>query len=269
MSSLATFLRVLWLAALSVTLVACASGDNEKYDETKNWSAERLYKEAKSELQAGSYKKAAEYYQKLEARFPYGKYAQQAQLELAYALYKDNEPVLALSEVDRFIKVYPDNVHVDYAYYLKGLINFNEDLGMFGGIANQDMSERDPKAAMESFESFRELVQRFPNSKYTPDAYARLKYLVTALANNEVHVAAYYLRRKAYVAAVNRAQSVLTNFPQTPAVEQALIVMVKSYDAMGLTELRDDADRTLKVNYPKTTYSLASTHPKKWWQVMW
>jgi outer membrane protein assembly factor BamD len=248
-------------------LPGCKStGDEDKYDETRNWSAERLYNEAKAELQAGAYKKAVEYYQKLEARFPYGRYAQQAQLELAYAYYKDDEPVLALAETDRFIKVYPEHANVDYAYYLKGLVNFNEDLGIFGGLANQDMSERDPRAAIESFESFRELVERFPDSRYAPDAYARMRYLLNALANNEVRVAEYYLRRKAYVAAVNRAQYALTNYPKTPAVEQALIVMVKAYDAMGLAELRDDADRLLKLNYPNTGYSLASRQQKKWWQ---
>jgi outer membrane protein assembly factor BamD len=253
------------LAAL-VLLAACESTGDKKYDETRGWSAERLYSEAKSELTAGAYKKAIEYYQKLEARFPYGRYAQQALLELAYAYYKDTEPALALSEVDRFLKLYPENPSADYAWYLKGLVNFNEDLGIFGGIANQDMSERDPRSAIESFEAFRTLVERFPASRYAPDAYARMRYLINALANNEVRVADYYLRRKAYVAAVNRAQYVLANYPNTPAIEQALIVMVKAYDALGLIELRDATDRLLKLNYPKTTYSLASRHPKKWWQ---
>lgn len=266
MASLLRFPFLLWLVGVASLLGACKSTDDNKYDETRGWSAERLYVEAKGELLSGAYKKAIGYYQKLEARYPYGKYAQQAQLELAYAYYKDTEPVLALAEVDRFIKLYPENANVDYAYYLKGLINFNEDLGVFGGIANQDMSERDPRSAAESFEAFRELVERFPNSRYAPDAYARLRYLVNALANSEVRIADYYLRRRAYVAAVNRAQYVLTNYPKTPSVEQALIVMAQAYDAMGLIELRDDAERLLKLNYPQTTYSLASRQQKKWWQ---
>jgi len=268
--SLARFLRMLMrislLALLALAVSNCSSGSNEKYDETRNWSADRLYNEAKGELLAGNYKKAAELYQKLEARYPYGRYAQQSQLEAAYAYYKDQEPVLALAEVDRFIKLYPDHPNLDYAYYLKGLINFNEDLGLFGGIANQDMSERDPKAAVESFEAFRELLTRFPDSKYAPDAQQRVRYLVNALANHEVRVGAYYLRRKAYVAAVNRAQYVLTNYPKTPAVEQALVILVKAYDAMGLADLRDDANRVLKLNYPNTAYSTASYFDKKWWQ---
>jgi len=257
---------VLLLAAVVLLAAACGSTGDKKYDETRGWSAERLYSEAKSELTAGAYKKAIEYYQKLESRFPYGRYAQQALLELAYAYYKDAEPALALAEVDRFLKLYPEHPSADYAWYLKGLVNFNEDLGIFGGLANQDMSERDPRSAIESFEAYRTLVERFPNSRYAPDAYARMRYLVNALANNEVRVADYYLRRKAYVAAVNRAQYVLSNYPNTPAVEQALIVMVKAYDAMALNELRDDADRLLKLNYPGTKYSLANRHAKKWWQ---
>jgi outer membrane protein assembly factor BamD len=264
--SLSTFVRALCVAA-AISLAACSSTGDDKYDETRSWSAERLYTEAKSELMSGAYKKAIEYYQKLEARYPYGKYAQQAKLEMAYAYYKDTETVLALAEADRFIKLYPDHPSVDYAYYLKGLVNFNEDLGVLGGIANQDMSERDPKAATESFEAFRELVERFPNSRYAPDAYARMRYLVNALAKNEVRVAHYYLRRKAWIAAVNRAQYVLTNYPKTPAVEPALVIMVQAYDAMGLTDLRDDAKRLLVLNFPDSKGNIASMDDKKWWQV--
>lgn len=264
MRSLSTLATTLGLFA-ALLLAACSS-TSDKYDETRDWSAERLYSEAKQELLAGNYRKSVEYYQKLEARYPYGKLAQQSKLEMAYAYFKDDEPILALAEADRFIKLYPDHPSVDYAYYLKGLVNFNEDLGVLGGLANQDMSERDPKAATESFEAFRELVERFPESRYAPDAYARMRYLVNALASSEAKVAAYYLRRKAYVAAVNRAQYVLTNYPKTPAVEPALVVMVKAYDAMGLTDLRDNADRLLKLNFPDSEQALASLNQRKWWQ---
>ncbi len=265
MRSLSIFVRVL---ALVFALVAagCGTTDSEPYDETRGWSAERIYNEAKSELLAGSYKKAAELYQKLEARYPYGKYAQQAQLELAYAYYKDTETVLALAEVERFIKLYPDHRNLDYALYLKGLINFNEDLGIFGALANQDMSERDPKAAVESFEAFKELVERYPESRYAGDAYQRMRYLVNALATNEVRVADYYLRRKAYVAAVNRAQTVLLEYQQTSAVESALVILVKAYDALGLTDLRDDAARLLALNYPESEQKVAG-RDRRWWQV--
>ena len=265
--SLAVIAGLLLLGCTSVFLSGCSSSGDNKYDETRDWSAERLYKEAKDELLGGNYKKAIGYYEKLEARYPYGRYAQQAPLELAYAYYKDKEPASALSAADRFIKLHPDNPNVDYAYYLKGLVNFNEDLGIFGDLANQDLSERDPKAARESFDAFRELVTRFPDSRYAQDGYARMRYLVNAMASNEAQVAAYYLRRKAYVGAINRAQYVLTNYPKTPAVEPALVVLVKAYEAMGLTDLRDDAERLLKLNYPNTKYALAVARPKRWYQL--
>ena len=263
--SLAAFAGVVLIAAVT-WLAGCSSTGEGGYDETRDWSAERLYKEAKEELLGGNYQKAIGYYEKLEARFPYGKYAQQAQLELGFAYYKDKEPASALAAADAFIKLYPEHPSVDYAYYLKGLVNFNEDLGMLGGLANQDMSERDPRGARESFEAFRELVTRFPDSRYAADSLARMRYLVNAMANNEVRVAGYYLRRQAYIAAVNRAQYVITTYPKTPAVEQALVIMVQAYDAMGLKELRDDSERTLKLNFPDTKYSLAGPYRKRWYQ---
>jgi len=254
------------LLVLSALLTACSKDDN-KYDETRDWSAEKLYSRAKEELLGGDYKKAVNYYEKLEARFPYGKLAQQAQLEIGYAYFKDKDAVSALAAADRFIKLHPNHPNVDYAYYLKGLVNFNEDLGLMGGISGQDLSERDPKAARESFEAFKELVTRFPDSRYTPDSVARMRYLVNAMARNEVRVAEYYLRRQAYVAAVNRAQFVLANYQQSPMVEQALIVLVKAYDAMGLSDLRDDSARLLKLNFPNTEFSLAGLHKRAWWQL--
>ena len=263
--SLSRFVALLLMSMSALWLAGCSSTGDKEYDETRNWSAERLYTEAKTELLGGDYKKASGYYEKLIARFPYGRYAQQAQLDLGYSYYRDNEPVRALAAADAFIKLYPDHTNVDYAYYLKGLVNFHQDLGLFSAIANQDMSERDPRGARESFEAFRELVTRFPDSRYAPDAYARMRYLVNAMAGNEVRVAAYYLRRQAYIAAVNRAQFVLTNYPQTPAVEEALVVMVKAYEAMGLEELRDSSERTLKLNFPNTTNSLAG-RDRRWYQ---
>src|SRR5690606_26443501 len=176
---------------------------------------------------------------------------------------KDNEPAQALATVERYIKMHPESANVDYAYYLKGRINFNEDLGIMGYIAEKDMTERDPKAAQEAFDAFKELVTRFPDSKYTPDARQRMRYLVNALASAEVNVAEYYLRRAAYVAAVNRAQYAITNYPDTPAIERALTVLAKSYDAMGLTDLRDDALRTLEATYPGSKVTLQR---KSWWK---
>lgn len=213
----------------------------EVQDETIGWSANRLYAAAKEAMADGSYEKAVKYFETLESRYPYGRYAQQAQIEIAYAYFKANEPASAVAACERFIKLHPNHPNVDYVYYLKGLVNFNEDLGLMGYIAMQDLSERDPKAAREAFDAFRDLVTRFPDSKYAADATARMKYLVNALASNEVHVARYYVRRGAYVAAANRAQFAIKTYPDAPANEEALFLLVKSYDALGLADLRDDA----------------------------
>jgi outer membrane protein assembly factor BamD len=263
-SSLASIAAAL---VLSCSLLLGGCSDDNKYDETRDWSADKLYTEAKDELTNGNYKKAIGYYEKLEARYPYGKLAQQAQLEVAYAYFKDKDSVSALAAADRFIKLHPNHPNVDYAYYLKGLVNFNEDLGLFGSISGQDLGERDPKAARESFEAFKELVTRFPDSRYAPDALSRMRYLVNAMATNEVRTAEYYLRRQAYVASVNRTQFVVTNYQKSPRVEQALIVLVKAYDAMGLVELRDDTARLLKLNFPNTQFSLASLRKRAWWEI--
>lgn len=241
----------------------------EVQDETKGWSAQKLYVSAKDEMNDSNYEKAIQYFEKLEARYPYGRYAQQAQLEVAYAYYKSNEPVSAIAAADRFIKLHPNHPYVDYAYYLKGLVNFNEDSGIFANIGKQDLSDRDPKAARESFESFKELVTRFPDSKYAPDAAARMKYLVNALAYHDVHVASYYVKRGAFVAAANRAQSVVQNYPQSPAREEALAIMAQSYDTLGLNDLRDDARRVLKLNFPNSKYLTGFTPVEKAWWKPW
>ncbi|MDQ1316280.1 MAG: outer membrane protein assembly factor BamD, partial [Pseudomonadota bacterium] len=192
------------LLAATLTLGGCGLLP-EVMDETAGWSAQKLYAEAKDELNSGNYERAVKLFETLESRYPFGRYAQQAQLEVAYVYYKDNEPISAIAACDRFIKLHPNHPNVDYAYYLKGLANFNDDLGMLGKLVDQDMSERDPRAARDAFLAFKELVTRFPDSKYAADSTARMKYLVNALAGNEVHVAKYYLKREAWVAAANRA----------------------------------------------------------------
>lgn len=257
------------LALILLLLVTGCGLFPETQDETKGWSAQKIYSEAKNEMNDGNYSKAIKYFETLEARYPYGRYAQQSQLEVAYAYFKDNEPVSAIAACDRFIKLHPNHPNVDYAYYLKGLANFNEDLGLLGAIADQDLSERDPKAAKASFEAFKELVTRFPKSKYAPDAAARMKYLVNTLAASDVHIARYYVRRGAYVAAVNRAQTVLKEYPQAPATEEALAIMAQSYDAMDLNELRDDTRRVLSKNYPNSKFITGTTQGKKPWYRLW
>jgi outer membrane protein assembly factor BamD len=255
------------LAVIVSLLVAGCGLLPEAKDETAGWSAQRLYSEAKEALGEGSYEKAIKHFETLEARYPYGRYAQQAQLEVAYAYYKSQEPAMAISACDRFIKLHPNHPNVDYAYYLKGLANFNGDLGYIGYISSQDPSERDPKAARESFQAFKDLVARFPDSKYSADATARMNYLVNALAAHEVHAARYYLRRGAYVAAANRAQYAIKTYPQAPALEEATFILVKSYDAMGMNDLRDDADRVMRKNFPSSVYlSRGLEGDKPWWK---
>ena len=241
----------------------------EVKDETVGWSANKLYTEAKITMDERAYDKAIGYYEKLESRYPYGRFAQQAQIDMAYAYWKSNEPASAMAAADRFIKLHPNHPNVDYVYYLRGLINFNEDLGLMGHLSQQDMTERDPKGARESFDAFRELITRFPDSKYTPDAILRMKYLVNALASLEVHVARYYMKRKAYVAAVNRAQFALKNYSEAPATEEALFIMVKAYDLMGMNDLRDDAERVMRKNFPNSVYYTRGLERKEAWWRLW
>lgn len=254
------------LLAAALTLGGCGLLP-EVQDETAGWSAQKLYAEAKDNLNSGNYERAVKLFETLESRYPFGRYAQQAQLEVAYAYYKDDEPISAIAACDRFIKLHPNHPNVDYAYYLKGLANFNDDLGLLGNLVDQDMSERDPRAARDAFLAFKELVTRFPDSKYAADSTARMKYLVNALAGNEIHVAKYYLKREAYVAAANRAKEVLKTYPEAPALEEALAIMVVAYDKLKLTDLRDDAQGVLTLNFPNSKYARGvSTEGKAWYR---
>jgi len=239
-----------------------------KTDETTGWSAQKLYGEAKEAMDDKTWDKAIKYLEKLEARYPYGRYAQQAQLDVAYCYWKNNERPSAIAATDRFIKLYPNHVNVDYAYYLKGLINFNENTGLLSALDAPDLSERDSKGTRESFDAFKELVIRFPDSKYTPDAQARMRYLVNSLASYEVHVARYYMKRGAYIAAANRAQYAVKTYPQAPALEEAVFIMVKAYDALGMTDLRDSADRVMHKNFPDSKYLTGkATRSVAWWKL--
>ncbi len=243
--------RLLTAIAVAILLQACSSTPQ---DPTGSWSPNKIYSEAKAELDGGAYDKAIPLFEKLEGRAAGTPLAQQAQLERAYAYYKSNEQAQALATLDRFIKLHPASPALDYALYLKGIVNFNDNLGLFSFISRQDLSERDQKAAKESFEAFRELAARFPDSRYTPDARLRMTYIVNSLAQYEVHVARYYFSRGAYVAAVNRAQSALTDYHDVPALEEALYILMRSYDALGMAQLRDDTRRILEKNYPRSEY---------------
>jgi outer membrane protein assembly factor BamD len=255
-------------ALLAAALLA-GCGTTKEEDRTTGWSPNRIYAEAKDEMDGGAWDKAVPLLEKLEGRAAGTPLAQQAQLDRAYAQYKAGEQAQALATLERFIKLHPTSPALDYALYLKGIVNFNDNLGMFSWLTRQDLSERDQKAAKESFESFRELVNRFPDSRYTPDARARMTYIVNSLAQYEVHVARYYMNRGAYVAAINRAQSALSDYREVPALEEALFILVRSYDALGMTQLRDDARRVLEKNYPQSEYLTrgGKGSAKPWWMV--
>ncbi len=246
-----SMVRLALMAAIAAGVAGCASTNDDK---TANWSPNRLYAEAKDEMNAGSYDKATLLLEKLEGRAAGTPLAQQAQLDKAYAHYRAAEPAQALSTIERFMKLHPASPAIDYALYLKGIVNFNDDLGMLSFLTRQDLSERDQKAAKESFEAFKELSIRFPDSKYTPDARLRMTYIVNSLAQYEIHVARYYYQRGAYLAAVNRAQSALADYRDVPALEEALYIMVKSYEALGMAQLQEDSKRVLLANYPNSRY---------------
>lgn len=218
------------------------------YDETEGWSADRLYNKAAREMDGANYQRAIELYQKLETRYPFGRYAMQGQLDIAYAYYRSEQPEEAIAAADRFIKLFPQNPYVDYAYYLKGIVNYNRSVGFIDRFVPTDASQRDPGAALDAFEDFAILVERYPDSKYTPDARQRMLYLRNNLAKNEVHVARYYMKRGAYIAAVNRSQYVIERFQRTSAVEDALEIMVDAYQRLGKTGLAADAQRVLDLN---------------------
>jgi outer membrane protein assembly factor BamD len=240
------------LALGAAALLSACSSTTE--DQTTGWSPNKIHAEAKDELNSGSYDKAVGLLEKLEGRAAGTPLAQQAQLEKAYAQYKGNDQASALATLDRFIKLHPASPALDYALYLKGIVNFNDNLGIFAFLSRQDLSERDQKAAKESFEAFKELVARFPDSRYAPDARARMTYIVNSLAQYEVHVARYYFSRGAYVAAINRAQNALTDYQDVPALEEALFILLRSYEALGMTQLAGDTRRVMEKSYPRSEY---------------
>ncbi len=241
----------------------------DKLDARKNWSVEEFYKNAREEMDSGNYAGAVKAYEALEAKYPFGRYAQQAQLDIAYAYYKEAETAQAVSAADRFLKLHPNHPNADYALYIKALAFFKPDLGLFGELLNLDPSERDPKALRESFEVFKELVTRFPDSRYSDDARSRMAFLVNSLAKHDVAVARYYLARGAYLAAANRAQNVFQRYPQAPAIEEALVISVQAYEQMGMAELANSSRRVLEKNFPNNNMiaKTSSGNGKAWWKL--
>ena len=222
----------------------------EESDPTRDWSARRLYDTAKADLNRGAYEEAIGYYEKLEVRYPFGPLAMQGQLDLIYAYYKFDKPASALAAADRFIKLHPRHPNVDYAYYIKGLVRFVGGDSILDRFVTKDLSEHDASAALQGFRTFEELIQRFPESRYADDSRQRMQYLKNLLAMHEIHVARYYVKRGAWLAAANRARYVVENYQGTPAVSDALAVMTIAYREMGLDDLASDAARVLSLNYP-------------------
>ncbi len=231
-------------------------------DKVETLPVEKLYADAHQSLENGNVVRAQATYKRLISRFPYGPYTEQAQLDLAYAQYKNNKFDDASSTIDRFIRTYPTHRHVDYAYYLKALINFNRDNQLLARLARLDSSQRDQGSPRQSFNDFADLLRRFPNSRYAPDARQRMVYLREELAKHEIGVGLYYLSRKAYVAAANRGQYVILNFPQSNYDGDALALMGEAYKRLGDTKLSDDAKRVLQQNHPDHPW-LAGRWPRR------
>ena len=265
---MAALVRTFALALLAAVLATgCGLLPEAGKDETAGWSADRIYRAAHDSVLEGNYTRAVKLFESLEARYPYGRYAQQALLESAYASYRAGETSTAISTIDRFIRTYPNHPNVDYAHYLKGIVNFREDQGLFGYIYEFDLSERDPKAMKDAFAAFKDLIAKFPDSRYAEDSRIRMVYLSNALSMYEVHVARYYYNRGAFVASASRAQASLVNYPKTPANEHALDVLWRSYDKLGLGQLKDDTLDIMKRTYPNSGYftgELGAARP--WWK---
>jgi outer membrane protein assembly factor BamD len=257
--------RALCVALTVAWVTGCGLLPDVK-DETAGWSAEKLYGSAHDAMLEGNYTRATKLFESIESRYPYGRYAQQAILEGAYSSWRASEQAAATAACDRFIRTYPNHPNVDYAYYLKGLVYFREDQGLFGYVYELDLAERDPKQMRESFAAFKELVQKYPESRYAEDAAARMRYLTNALGMYEVHVAEYYYNRGAFVAAASRAQAALLNFPNTASNERGLDLLAKSYDKLGLTQLADDSRAILARTFPSSVYIAGVPSPKPWWK---
>jgi outer membrane protein assembly factor BamD len=247
----ATALVRLFVLLCAIALVGCSSKGTE-YDPTANWSAEKLLTDGKTEMSSGNWKLAKTRFGAVEARYPFGIFAQQAMIDLAYCEWKDKESEKALATIGRFQQQYPAHASMDYMLYLKGLINFTPPSALFANLTGQNPGERDQRSMRQSFAAFNDLIARFPDSKYAPDARKRLVWLVDTMSQNELFIARYYYERYAYLAAINRAQIVLTDFEGVPSAEPALYIMMMSYEKLGMTDLRDDTQRILLKNFPNT-----------------
>jgi len=271
-SSSRFFSNVRWTQILALTmlgLLLCVSGCRKDKDLQGELSAEELYQKGNEALNNQSWGRAIGAYKALQTRYPFGRYTEQSMVDLAFAYYKYGEPENALSTLDRFIRTYPTHPNVDYAYYLKGLVNYSQNLGFLEKLMPERVQDRDQSMAIDAFIDFSELIRRFPDSRYVPDARQRMIFLRNNLSAYEVAVAQYYLRRKAYVAAVNRARYALETYPNTPHLSDALIVLVKAYDKLESPELSEGAMAVLALNYPDNYFVLGKKKKKSWADRLW
>lgn len=238
------------LAIMAGSLVACSS---IKEDKTVGWSADQIYQSAKTEMDSGNYRTASEYYSKLLARYPYGQKAQQAALDLAYSYYKAGEADKARAEYEAFIRTYPQHTYIDYAYYMLGVVAYERNITFYDKLNPSNLAQTDPEVMQAAFNAFAEVVNRFPESEYAEDARYRMLYLKNLLGQHELEIADYYLRRGAYLAAVNRAKNILQRYEQTPSTPYALALMSRAYRELGQTQLEQDTLRVLKLNFPTQT----------------
>lgn len=241
-------MRFIIYTVLALSLVACGPA-KEDIDPTAEWSAERFYLEARAELSKGNYLTAIEYYEALESRYPFGRYATQAQIDVAYAYYKFNEPDSAVTAIDRFIKLHPRDPAVDYAYYLKGLVNFDRGGTILDVISERDLSEFDKNILLTAYNDFRLLVQRFPDSKYVEDSRRRMIFLRDELARADYRVASYYASRDAWIAVANRTKYILQNYQGASVIRSTLELQLKAYQALEMDELARDTQRIIDLNY--------------------
>jgi len=231
-----------------VGMSGCSWFQSIEIDNTRDWTAQKLYSEARDAMNGSNWALAKDYYTKLEARYPFGAYAQQAQIELAYVYFKDDDAAGAIQQLDRFLRAYPNHPNSDYALYLKGLATLNEREGFISSMIRQDISERDAQAARDAFDIFKELVGRFPESRYAAQANRKMHELVLAQARHQLNTAKFYYERKAYVAAINRAKVILTDFQLTSVSDEAMDLIAKCYHELKLYDLENDMRRVIEFN---------------------
>jgi outer membrane protein assembly factor BamD len=263
-----TFASRLLPGVMIALMLVMVSGCNRDKNIDDGRSAEAMYESAKGYLSSQNWGRAIREYQTLSTRYPFGRYTEQAQLELAYAYHKGGNPEAALSTADRFIRTYPSHPNVDYAFYIRGLTNYEMRVGFMERLMPSRVRDRDQTAARESFRDFDELIKRFPESRYAPDARQRMVFLRNNLSFYELDVARYYMRRKAYVASAARARYAIENYPGSPELGDALEILHVSYTEMGLPELAEDTMKILALNYPDHPAVTGETK-KSIWRRMW